>query len=141
MAQRAGHDQDEFLASTLQDPEVRPLLDEMKLLGGARVGERLPGAFSDVMITRTRNYPLDQDALPVLVVHGTTAPLVPFEQNGKVLGQRIPGAALLSVSGDEHVNIFTHRGTVTPRVVQFLHAVASVETEDRATAPLFGMTQ
>lgn len=141
MAQRAGHDQAEFPARTLQNPEVRLLLDEMKLLGGARVGERLPGAFSDVMITRTRNYPLEQVVLPVLVVHGNADPLVPFEQHGKVLGQRIPGAALLSVEGGEYVTIFTHRGAVRPRVVQFLQAVANVETDGRAAAPLFGAAQ
>ncbi len=115
-----------ILTRTLADPEVRPLLDEMMRMSGDRIGARLPGTFNDVTITRTRDYPLEQIAAPTLVVHGTADPFVPFEQHGKVLASRIPGAELLAVEGGEHMTIFTHRDVVRPRVVDFLETHASV---------------
>jgi pimeloyl-ACP methyl ester carboxylesterase len=110
----------DILTRTLQDSEVRSLLEEMMRMSSDRVGERLAGTFNDVEITRTRDYPLEQIAVPTMVVHGTADPFVPFEQHGKVLATRIPGAELLAVEGGEHVTIFTHREIVRPRVVQFL---------------------
>ncbi len=113
------------LARSLQDPEVRPLLEEMMRMGADRVGERLSGTFNDVTVTRTRDYPLEQVEVSTLVVHGTADPFVPFEQHGKVLAARIPGAELLPVEGGEHMTIFTHRDVVRPRVVQFLQTNAN----------------
>jgi len=115
-----------ILARTLADPEVRPLLEEMMRRSGDRVGERLAGTFNDVTITRTRDYPLEQTAVPTLVVHDTADPFVPFEQHGKALASRIPGAELLAVEGGEHMTIFTHRDAVRPRVVDFLETHTSV---------------
>ena len=109
-----------ILARALQDPEVRPLLEEMMRMGADRVSERLAGTFNDVTVTRTRDYPLEEIAVPTLVVHGTADPFVPFEQHGKVLASRIPGAELFAVEGGEHMTIFTHRDVVRPRVVEFL---------------------
>ncbi len=116
-----------ILTRTLQNPEVRPLLEEMMRMSADHVGERLAGTFNDVTATRTCDYPLEQIAVPALVVHGTADKLVPFEQHGQVLASRIPGAELLAVEGGEHVTIFTHRDIVRPRVVQFLRATANME--------------
>ena len=109
-----------ILARTLADPEVRPLLEEMMRMSADRVSERLPGTLNDVMVTRTRDYPLEDISVPTLVVHGTADPFVPFEKHGKALAARIPGAELLPVEGGEHVAIFTHRDVVRPKVTAFL---------------------
>jgi len=110
----------EILARTLQDTEVRPLLEEMMRMSIDRVGERLPGTLNDVEITRTRDFPLEEIAVPTLVVHGVADTFVPFERHGRLLASRIPGAELLAVEGGEHVAIFTHRETVQPGVAAFL---------------------
>ncbi len=81
---------------------------------------RLPGTENDIRVTRTTAYPLEQIAVPVLVVHGTADRLVPFAQHGQVLATRIPGAELLAIDGGDHVAIFTHRAQVRARVTQFL---------------------
>jgi pimeloyl-ACP methyl ester carboxylesterase len=114
-----------ILKRTIENPELRPLLEEMMRSSGDRVGERLPGTFNDVEITRTRDYPLEQIAVRTLVVHGTADPFVPFDRHGKALASRIPGAELLAVEGGEHVAIFTHREVVRPRVVEFLQTSAN----------------
>jgi len=117
----------DVLARTVQDPEVRPLLEEMMRMSTDRVAQRLPGTFNDVTVTQTRDYPLEQIAVRTLVVHGTADPFVPFEKHGRMLAARIPGAELLAVEGGEHVTIFTHRAAVQPRVVGFLRANANVK--------------
>ena len=108
----------EVLQRVMKDNTVRPLLEE--LLGAERGDERLDGTFNDVRATRTLDFPLESIHVPVLVVHGTKDPFVPFESNGKVLEERIPGAELLAVEGGEHVAIFTHRNLVRDRVIRFL---------------------
>jgi pimeloyl-ACP methyl ester carboxylesterase len=117
----------DILARTLHDPEVRPLLEEMMRMSSDRISERLPGTFNDVTTTRTCDYPLEQIAVPTLVVHGAADKFVPFEQHGKILASRIPGAELVAVEGGEHVTIFTHRDIVRPRVVEFIRASANAE--------------
>lgn len=111
-------------ARTLRDPQVRPLIEELLVGGFDRMALRLPGTDNDIRITRTTTYPLEQIAVPVLVVHGTKDRLVPFRQHGKLLAARIPGAQLLAVEGGEHMSIFTHRDEVRARVTRFLRELA-----------------
>jgi pimeloyl-ACP methyl ester carboxylesterase len=85
---------------------------------------RLPGTLNDVAVTRTRTYPLEKIAVPVLVVHGTKDRAVPFARHGKVLAERIPGAELVALDGGDHVAIFTHRDEARARVVRFLSSHA-----------------
>lgn len=115
----------EMLARVLEDAEIRPLLEELTAMGFDRVEQRLSGTFNDVDVTRSYNYPLEQIAVPTLVVHGTKDPLVPFEQHGKTLATRIPNAQLLAVEGGEHVAIFTHRDQVRAAATRFLRDHAS----------------
>ena len=89
-----------------------------------RITLRLPGTNNDIRITQTTTYPLEQIAVPTLVVHGTDDHLVPFAQHGKLLAGRIPRAQLLTVEGGEHMAIFTHRNEVRPRVTRFLRNLA-----------------
>ena len=86
---------------------------------------RLPGTENDIAVTRAATYPLEQIAVPVLIVHGTGDRLVPFTQHGRSLAARIPGAELLAIEGGEHVAIFTHRNEVRARVTRFLREHAS----------------
>lgn len=108
------------LKRVMADPIVRPMLEELTLCGFHRMAQRMDGTVNDVYVTRSRTYPLEEITVPTLVVHGDSDPLVPFEQHGRVLAERIPGAELLCAKGGEHVTIFTHRDEVRPRVTQFL---------------------
>jgi pimeloyl-ACP methyl ester carboxylesterase len=102
---------------------VRRLIEEVSVDVFDRITLRLPGTENEIRITRTTAYPLEQIAVPVLVVHGTGDPLVPFTQppqHGKSLAARIPGAQLLAVEGGDHMAIFTHRDAVRMQVTQFL---------------------
>jgi pimeloyl-ACP methyl ester carboxylesterase len=110
---------------TLRDAGAGPLFRELLASTSDRMALRLPGTLDDVAVTRTRTYPLDEVAVPVLVVHGTEDPAVPFAQHGKVLAERIPGAELVALEGGAHVAIFTHRDEARARVVRFLAAHAT----------------
>jgi pimeloyl-ACP methyl ester carboxylesterase len=109
---------------TLRDPGAGLLLRELLASTSDRMALRLAGTVNDVAVTRARTYPLERIAVPVLVVHGTKDPAVPFAQHGKVLAERIPGAELVALEGGEHVAIFTHRDEARARVVRFLAAHA-----------------
>jgi pimeloyl-ACP methyl ester carboxylesterase len=110
---------------TLRDPGAGPLFRELLATTSDRMSLRLPGTLNDVAVTRTRTYPLERITAPVLVVHGTEDPAVPFARHGKVLAERIPGAELVRLDGGAHVAIFTHREEAKARVVAFLAAHAS----------------
>jgi len=62
---------------------------------------------------------LEHLSLPTLVIHGTTDPIVPFE-NGEHVARMVPGAALLAVEGGGHLCIATHRETTIPVLEEFL---------------------
>ena len=109
-----------ILERTFADPEVGPLFTEFLLHSFDRMPERVAGTVNDVAVTRTAELPLEKISVPTLVVHGTRDRMLPFEKHGKALAERIPGAELVAVEGGEHVAIFTHRGMVRPRVVEFL---------------------
>jgi pimeloyl-ACP methyl ester carboxylesterase len=109
---------------TVQDPEVRPLVEEVIVGVFDKITLRLPGTDNDIRITQTTAYPLEQIEVPVLVVHGTEDRLVPFTQHGRMLAERISGAQLLAVEGGEHMAIFTHRKEVRKRVTRFLRDLA-----------------
>jgi pimeloyl-ACP methyl ester carboxylesterase len=110
---------------TLRDPGAGPLFRELLASTSDKMSLRLPGTLNDVEVTRTQTHPLERVAVPVLVVHGTEDPAVPFARHGKVLAERIPGAELVRLEGGAHVAIFTHREEARARVVRFLAAHAS----------------
>ena len=117
----------EVRARTVRDPEAGPLLLALQLSTMDRMHQRIAGTENDVAVTRTHSYPLEEIRVPTLVIHGTEDLLVPYEQHGKVLAARIPGAELLTVEGGEHVSIFTDRDRCQARVAAFL--------KDRAPRP------
>ncbi|HSM93279.1 MAG TPA: alpha/beta hydrolase [Anaeromyxobacteraceae bacterium] len=108
----------------LADAEAWGLYRELARTTSARMAERWAGTANDVRVTRTHEYPLERIAAPVLVVHGTRDPLVPFERHGAALAARIPGAKLLALEGGEHPAIFTHRPEARAAVTAFLRAHA-----------------
>jgi hypothetical protein len=118
-------------ARTLQDPEAGPLLRALQLSTYDWMARRLPGTRNDIEVTRSTTYPLERVGVPTLVVHGTGHRLVPFDEHGKVLATRIPGAELLAIEGGEHVGIFTHRREVRARVTGFLRAHVSAAAYNR----------
>jgi pimeloyl-ACP methyl ester carboxylesterase len=113
-------------ARTLQDPEIGPLFTELLTSTSDRMAQRLPGTENDIAITRRTDYPLEQIAVPALIVHGTADRVVPYTPHAHALSTRIPGADLLTVDGGEHVAIFTHNQQVKPRVAAFLRTVSEL---------------
>lgn len=110
----------EILARTVNDADTWPLFSTMLLSTFDRMGQRLEGTENDIEITRTATYPLENLDVPVLIVHGTQDPLVPFEVHAKMYEARVPHVELLAVDGGEHVAIFTHRNMVRAKVMAFM---------------------
>ncbi len=113
-------------ARTLRDPIAGPLFTALLASTADRMALRLPGTANDIRVTRTTRYPLEQIAVPVLVVHGTADRMVPFAEHAQPLATRIPGAEFYAIAGGEHVAIFTHRDEVQRRVSTFLAKHAPV---------------
>lgn len=110
----------ELCTRTLHDPAAGPLFTALLTSTCDRMAQRMPGTWNDIAITRTTDYPLEQIAAPVLIVHGTADRMVSYTPHATALSTRIPGAELLTVADGDHVSIFTHRKLVQPRVAQFL---------------------
>jgi pimeloyl-ACP methyl ester carboxylesterase len=107
-------------ARTLQDPEAGPLFTALLRSTADRMEQRLAGTENDIRVTRSTDYPLEEIAVPTLVVHGTADRMVPFAVHAKPLVARIPGSELLAIEGGEHVAIFTHRNEIRARIAEFL---------------------
>ncbi len=116
---------------TLQDTVAGPLFFALTRSTLDRMALRLPGTENDIAVTRTTDYPLEQIAVSVLVIHGTADRIVPFAPHAESFQKRVPGAQLLAIEGGEHVTIFTHRAEVRERVTQFLRAHAPRMTAGR----------
>ena len=96
-------------ARLLGDPEAWPLMQELQLSTGDRMPLRIAGTENDIATTRAKlELPLEQLAVPVLVIHGTADRMAPFA-HGRAVASRAPGAELLSIDGGEHACLFTHR--------------------------------
>lgn len=81
---------------------------------------RFGGTLNDMaQIAALETYPLDEIAVPTLVVHGTVDRLVPFSQ-GESAAERIPGARLLTIEGGGHYCYATHSRQIGPELRAFL---------------------
>jgi len=107
------------LARTLKDPEAGPLFTELLRSTCDRMAQRMPGTGNDITVSRTTACPLEEIAVPTLIIHGTADRMVPFEKHARALS-RIPGSELLTIEGGEHVSIFTHRREVQACVARFI---------------------
>ena len=102
------------------DPQAWAHFGELTLSTFDRMAQRIDGSENDFRITQTYEYPLEEIAVPALIVHGTDDPFVNFEEHAETAHRRIPQAELLMLAGGEHAAIFTHRETVRQRLAQFL---------------------
>lgn len=107
-----------------RDDHAWALLQELQASTTDRMTRRFRGTDNDVVVSRTRGYPLEEIGVPTLVVHGSADPLVPFERHAAVFAARIPRAKLLALEGGEHAAIFTHRRQAQAEVTRFLAAHA-----------------
>ena len=110
----------EILSRTINDKDTLPLFSTMLLSTYDRMDQRLAGTKNDIEISRTASYPLENLAVPVLIVHGTQDRLVPFKIHAKMYESRIRNATLLAVDGGEQVAIFTHRNFVRTNASTFM---------------------
>jgi pimeloyl-ACP methyl ester carboxylesterase len=85
-----------------------------------RMIERIPGTMNDIRITQNTEYPLENISVPTLIIHGTEDPVVPYNEHGKKLAERIPGAQLVLADKGEHMTIFTHNELVKKSISDFL---------------------
>jgi len=118
---RSKIDDPEILARMLNDADTWELFSTSLLSAFDRLWQRLDGTQNDIAITSREDYPLEQLDAPVLIIHGTQDPRVPFARHAKVLAARLPHAELLAVDGGKHGAIFTHRNQVRPKVQDFMH--------------------
>lgn len=110
-------------AQLLQDTEALALFTELQASVATQMKRRLRGTDNDISVTRSNSrdeVPLEEIAVPVLVVHGTSDRLVPFAKHAERLVTRVPRAELLAIEGGEHGCIFTHREQARSRVTDFL---------------------
>jgi pimeloyl-ACP methyl ester carboxylesterase len=119
---RSRIDDPEILARMLNDADTWELFSISLLSAFDRLGQRLAGTQNDIAITSREDYPLEQVDAPVLIIHGTQDPRVPFEKHAQVLAARLPHAELLAVDGGKHGAIFTHRDQVRPKVHDFMQS-------------------
>lgn len=108
---------------TLEHPHAGPLLQALVLSTADRMNLRLAGTDRDIWVTRNREYPLEELAVPVLAVQGTADDAAPFSHAERLL-ERVPRAELLPLEGGGHAAIFTHNDEVRPRVARFLFETA-----------------
>jgi pimeloyl-ACP methyl ester carboxylesterase len=126
---RSRIDDPEILARMLNDADTWELFSLSLLSAFDRLGQRLDGTQNDIAITSREDYPLEQVNAPVLIVHGTQDPRVPFERHAKVLAARLPHAELLAVDGGKHGAIFTHRAQVRAQVHDFMQSHFAAATQ------------
>ena len=110
----------ELLARTVRDREAWPLFTALLLSTYDRMGRRIAGTENDIRVTRSLDLPLERMDVPVLVVHGTADPHLPFEEHAGAFRDRVPKVEVLALDGGSHVAIFTHRRIVRPRVADFM---------------------
>lgn len=112
---------------TIAHPEAGPFLQALQLSVFDRLRWRLPGTINDTaLFSRLADFPLEQIAVPVLVVHGKVDNVVPFT-HAEAVARRAPYAQTLAVEQGEHFVLFTHLDAVraaTAQLFQILEARA-----------------
>ncbi len=108
---------------TIRDKRVMALFKDLSLSTMRDMGRRLNGTINDIRVTKKTEYPLSEISVPVLVVHGSDDPIVPYAEHGKRLVEEIPGAELCLAGQGEHCAIFTHNRQVRDSVADFLSRV------------------
>lgn len=87
------------------------------------MAQRIQGTVNDIRVTQNTEYPLEKITTPTLVIHGSDDPVVPYNDHGKKLAERIPGAQVCLAKRGEHMAIFTHNEQVREVVLAFLEKI------------------
>ena len=113
----------ELLRSTMQDPYKRQLIEGI-VWSAIPAAPRRAGLIADVSaLTSLPHYPLERIAKPVLVIHGTEDPIVPFSQ-AEWTAKSIRHASLLPIRGGGHLSLATHAEVAGPAITMFLRQYA-----------------
>jgi len=111
----------QILRETLANEETMKLFRVILLDMYDRMGERLKGTATDIRISRSFNPEIEGITASTLVVHGVMDSLATFQDQGRLLAERIPGAISCFIDRGEHVTIFTHREIVRRKVDEFMN--------------------
>lgn len=107
------------LKRTLADPQAGPLFMALQESVMTRSAKRLPGTRNDTRRLKILpEPPLERVEVPVLAIHGTADPVVPFDHARRVASS-IRSASLHAIEGGEHVALFTHLDEVREAVGPF----------------------
>jgi pimeloyl-ACP methyl ester carboxylesterase len=109
-----------LLDRLMRDDETWSLMQELQSSTADQMPRRFAGTSIDIEVAATRRYPLEDIAVPTLLVHGTRDPMVPFAAHAQLAAERIPGAELVAIEGGEHAAIFTHRSEARARTTAFM---------------------
>ncbi len=110
----------DIVEQMLKNERIMSLYRELTHSTLNRMAKRIPGTINDIRITQKTEYPLEQITAPALVVHGSEDPIVPFEEHGKKLAERLPNSTLCLAERGGHMTIFTHNGQVRRAIEDFL---------------------
>ena len=113
---------DDIVEQMLKNEQIMSLYRELTYSTLDRMAKRIPGTINDIRITQKTEYPLEQITAPALVIHGNEDPVVPFEEHGKKLAERLPNSTLYQADRGGHMAIFTHNGQVRRAIEDFLKA-------------------
>lgn len=106
-------------ARVLADPQAGDLFLAFQERVAEEIKRRLPGMINDVGLFRDLpDLPLGEVRQPVLVVHGTADPVVPFSHAQRMMAA-IPHARLCRIEGGEHAALFTHLDQVRAAASSF----------------------
>lgn len=105
---------------TLADPQAGGLFLAFQEGVAEHIRQRLPGTINDVALFRDMpKLPFGDIKLPVLVLHGTADPVVPFS-HAERLTDEIPHVRLCRIEGGEHAALFTHLDRIRPLAADFI---------------------
>lgn len=110
----------DIVEDMMSDDQIMTFYKELSLSTMNRMKDRIPGTLNDIRITQNTEYPLDDISVPTMVIHGSDDPVVPYDNHGKKLAERIPGAQLCLAERGEHMTIFTHNKQVRQAVKSFI---------------------
>lgn len=110
----------DIVEKMMGDDQMMTFYKELTLSTMDRTTERIPGTLNDIKVTQNTEYPLEDISVPTLIIHGTDDPVVPYNDNGRKLVERIQGAKLCLAERGEHMTIFTHNEQVKSAINSFL---------------------
>jgi pimeloyl-ACP methyl ester carboxylesterase len=113
----------DLLERTLADPEAGPLMLALQASVFPRLARRVEGTRNDMeQLDALGAMPLQELAVPALVIHGTDDRIVPFAY-AQAVADAVPQTRLLRIEGGEHVALFTHLGEVREAMRGFIDAL------------------